>query len=244
MADDAEPLSGPELLARMEATWPAAKRQTLGPVTLRCGQGGGSRVSAATVEGPWTEADIPAAEAAMRAMGQRPLFLLRQGDEALDACLAERAYTVMDPVVLYLAGLSGLGPRPDALAAFAHWPPLAITRALWAEGGIGPERVAVMNRVTLPKTAILGRQADRAAGAAFVVLSGSVAFLHALEVAPDSRQRGAGAVILRAAAAWAEDAGGTWLALAVTEANVPARRLYASLGMRAVGQYHYRVLQA
>jgi len=29
--------------------------------------------------------------------------------------------------------------------------------------------------------------------------------------------------------------------VAVTEANAPARALYASLGMKAVGQYHYRV---
>ena len=56
------------------------------------------------------------------------------------------------------------------------------TRALWAEGGIGPARLAVMDRVTLPKTAILGRTGDRAAGVAFVAATGDCAMLHALEV--------------------------------------------------------------
>jgi GNAT superfamily N-acetyltransferase len=115
-----------------------------------------------------------------------------------------------------------------------------VARQLWEEGGIGPARVAVMDRVQVPKTAILGRAGDRAAGAAFVAVHGNVAMLHALEVAPALRRNGCGHNILRAAALWARDQGADTLALLVTERNIAARALYASLNMRAVGQYHYR----
>jgi ribosomal protein S18 acetylase RimI-like enzyme len=55
----------PDLLAEvMEATWPPARRWALGPVTLRDGAGGGKRVSAASVEGAFTEADLDAAPVA------------------------------------------------------------------------------------------------------------------------------------------------------------------------------------
>lgn len=237
-------MAAPDFAGLMEPTWPPAERMRSGPFTLRRGLGGGSRVSAATAEAPFDSGDIAEAEAAMTAMGQRALFMIRPGDEALDAALAARGHAVMDPVVLYAAPIADLGPPPDPLAAFPHWPPLQIARLLWAEGGIGPARVAVMERVALPKTAILARSGDRPSGAAFAARSGPVAFLHALEVTPACRRKGAARALVRAAAAWAADSGEEWLALAVTAANGPARSLYASLGMQAVGQYHYRIKPA
>lgn len=63
----------PDLLAEVtEATWPPAATHRHGPWLIREGQGGGQRVSAASATGNWTEADIPTAEAAMRALGQPP----------------------------------------------------------------------------------------------------------------------------------------------------------------------------
>ena len=58
----------------IDATWAPAAMTQAGPWTIREGQGGGQRVSAATANGPVTEADLPQAEAAMRALGQTPLF--------------------------------------------------------------------------------------------------------------------------------------------------------------------------
>jgi GNAT superfamily N-acetyltransferase len=231
---------GADLMAAMEATWPPAGRRRLGPVVLRDGAGGGKRVSAASLDGPWTAAALDAAEAAMRSAGQAPLFQIRDGDGALDAELARRGYLPVDPVVLYAADLADLGPVPDPMTAFAHWPPLAIARAIWADAGIGPARVAVMARAAGPKAALLGRSRDRASGALFVALHARVAMVHALEVAPDRRREGSARNLMLAAAAWARAAGGERLALAVTAANAPARALYTSLGMQAVGQYHYR----
>lgn len=227
----------PEVLARvMEETWPPAARWRLGPFTLRDGAGGGKRVSAASVEGVFAGADLDAAEAE----GVR-LFVVREGEAALDAALAARGYGVVDPVVAYAAPAARLAePAPEPLAAFPHWPPLAIAREIWSEEGIGPARVAVMERVAGPKTVVMARTKDHPVGAAFVAVSGDIAMLHALEVRQAARRQGSANNILRVAAQWALDQGASTLSLVVTEANAPARALYASLGMRVVGQYHYR----
>ncbi|WP_040671623.1 GNAT family N-acetyltransferase [Rhodobacter ferrooxidans] len=228
-----------DIYAVLEATWPPAARQSLGPWCIRDGQGGGKRVSAATAEGDWTAQDIPAAETAMQALGQPALFLIRDGDAALDAELASRGYRIVDPVVAYAAPCDTIAP-PDLMTAFPHWPPLGIARDLWEAEGIGPERLAVMDRAAGPKTVILGRAGDRAAGVAFVAIHGPSAMLHALEVAPDRRRLGVASNILRASAHWAQDNGAGTLSLVVTTANAGARALYASLGLQAMGQYHYR----
>lgn len=250
----------PATLAQvMEATWPPARSLTCGPFTLRDGQGGGKRVSAATLHGPWAEADIDRAGAGMAALGQDRLFMLTEGDGALDQALAARGYQIIDPVVAYAAPVADLIRPLPPLATFAHWPPLAVTAEIWAEGGIGPARLAVMDRVPGPHTALLSRSGTRAgrdengqpaddpsreacSGACFVALSGDVAMLHALEVLPAHRRQGAGRDLLQAAALWAKDQGAQTLSLVVTRENQPARALYESLGMQIVGQYHYRQL--
>ena len=87
---DTSAVTDPKYYEVVEATWPAAAKRNLGPVTLRDGQGGGSRVSAASVEGKATEAEVAAAEEAMRAAGRRPLFMIRDGQDDLDARLDAR----------------------------------------------------------------------------------------------------------------------------------------------------------
>lgn len=221
----------------MEATWPSASCTRCGPFVLRDGQGGGKRVSAATVEGPWSEADLDRAETAMSA----PLFLIRAGDEALDAALAARGYEVVDPVQAYAAPVDALvGEGPAYMTTFPHWPPMQIVRQLWQDAGIGPARLAVMERVRGPKTVILGRSSDRPSAAAFVACHGRHAMLHALEVVPGLRRQGSAQNVLRAAAGWAKAEGADTLSLVVTTSNVAARALYARMGMQEIGAYHYR----
>lgn len=220
----------------MDHTWPAATSRKVGPFTLRDGQGGGKRVSAATCDGPCSPADIDAAEAAM----DEPLFLIRPGNEALDATLGARGYHAVDRTVAYAAPVAALAAPLPPLTAFPHWPPLAVAATLWEEGGIGPRRIAVMERVEGPKSVILGRISDRPAGVVFVAKHGDVAMFHALEVGPRFRRHGLGRNLLRACANWAQDQGAETLSLLVTERNTAARELYASSGMQVVGQYHYR----
>ena len=84
----------PALLAEvMEATWPPASSWQFGPFTLRDGAGGGKRVSAASLDGSFTKADLDALEAAMPA----PLMLVRAGETALDAALDARGWQIVDP---------------------------------------------------------------------------------------------------------------------------------------------------
>lgn len=229
------------LTALLDGTWPAARYQSCGPFTLRTGLGGGSRVSAATTEGPVCGAEIDAAEAAMRGMGQVPIFMIRPGDAALDAQLAARGHDLFDPVTAYgcpVARLTDIAlPR---VTVFSIWEPLAIMREIWASGGIGPARLAVMARASGPKTGLLARQNEKPGGAAFVAIHGRVAMLHALEILAHQRRQGLGRWMLRAAAFWAAENGADTLAVACTRANVGANALYSSLGMSQVGQYHYR----
>lgn len=228
----------PESLTRvMEATWPPASRNSLGPFTLRVGAGGGKRVSAASCEAGFSDSELNAAEAAMA----EPLMLIREGDTALDAALDARGWRVVDPVVAYAAPTAALTAELPPLTAFPHWPPLEIARSLWAEGGIGSARIAVMDRVKGAKTAILARTDDRPAGVAFVACDGTEAMLHALEVSPNHRRKGVGLALLHAAANWASAEGATRLSLVVTRQNAAARALYDRIGMKVVGQYHYRM---
>lgn len=234
------------LEAVLEASWPAAGLRRLGPFSLRDGAGGGRRVSAATAEAPVSEAALEAALAALAGQGGPALFRLRPEacawDAALDALLAARGFRRADPTLFYAAPVAALAPEPlPGLRVFALWPPLAVQRLLWSEGGIGPERLAVMARAAAPHAALMARQDDRVAGTAFVALHGAVAMLHAVEVTAPLRRRGAARNLARAAAEWAAGHGARWLALAVTEANTPARALYAGLGMRQAGGYHYRI---
>ncbi|MGR3761648.1 GNAT family N-acetyltransferase [Roseobacteraceae bacterium NS-SX3] len=227
----------------VEATWPAAAKRALGPITLREGQGGGSRVSAATAERPVTEEDIAKAEEAMRAMGQPCLFMIREGETELDARLAARGYEVKDPVNLWTCPAAQLTDAAiPRVTTFCVWEPLAIQREIWAAGGIGPERVAVMERAAAPKTALLGRYDDKPAGAGFVAIHESTAMVHALEILPHQRRKGMGAWMMRQAAFWAVENGAGELAVLCTKANEGANRLYASLGMGVAGEYHYRIL--
>lgn len=228
----------PAILAALEATWPAAARHRVGPWTIREGRGGGSRVSAATADGPWRGDDIAEAEDAMADLGQRALFMVRADEGALDAALAARGYAVLDPVNLYLA-------RAGTVAGPLHrtyriWPPIAAQADIWRGAGIGPDRLAVMDRAGGPKTAILGRIDEDPAGVAFVAVHGAIAMLHALEVAGGHRRRGLGSGMLGACGAWAAEHGAIWLALAVTVTNDGANALYLRAGMRVAGGYHYR----
>ncbi|SNS88001.1 GNAT family N-acetyltransferase [Antarctobacter heliothermus] len=240
MSDDLNPF-----FDALDATWPAAARVAAGPWVLREGRGGGKRVSAATARGDWREDDLAAAEKSMKMMGQVPLFMIRPGEEALDAALSERGYALIDPVQLWVAPIDRLTDlRLPRVTAFAIWEPLAIMREIWEAGGIGAARQRIMDRAAPPKTGILGRVSDKPAGAGFCAVHGETAMVHALEIAHDHRQKGLGGWMMRCAALWAADQGASRIAVAATRENTGANALYATLKMEVAGHYHYRILNA
>lgn len=223
-----------------DATWPAAKRFAQGPWTLREGQGGGQRVSAATAREAVSDADIPLAEAAMREMDQRPLFMVREGEAALDDLLAARGYSIVDPVTVLSVPITKLTDVPiPPVTAFCIWEPLAIMAEIWTAGGIGPARLAVMERAAT-KTGILARWNEKPAGVAFAALHEDICMVHAVEVLPHQQRQGVATWIMRAAAHWGQAQGARELSVLCVEENARAQALYAKLGFAPVGRYHYR----
>lgn len=236
------PPDGPALFAALAATWPAAEEVHEGPLTLRRGDGG-SRVSAATFDGELDMLHLDTAARTMRGWGQTPLFMVRAGQDALDARLAQAGYSVKDPTVFYSAPIAKqTQQRPPPVTTFTAWPPLTVQHEIWQSGGVGPNRRAVMDRAVGPKVTHLGRLDDRPAGTCFTAISGEIAMLHALEILPAFRRRGLARYLLTAAAFWAASKGARWFALAVTEGNAGANALYQGLGMTRAGGYHYRRL--
>ena len=225
-----------------EYTWPPANAQDASAWTMRDGQGGGKRVSAATAQRLVSHDDLHVAEDAMKALGQTPLFMIREGEDALDQILDDAGYAVIDPVNLYACDIDSLTTeRPPRVTTFDIWPPLAIQADIWDAGGIGPARREVMARVNGPKTALFGRESSRPAATGFIAIHKGIAMIHALEVLEPHRGRRMGTHLTRHAAFWAADQGATHLAVLCTKANQGANALYSSLGMTVVGQYHYRI---
>lgn len=145
-------------------------------------------------------------------------------------------------MILYAAPLEQIAAIPTPrLSTFTLWPPLAVQREIWAAGGIGADRVAVMERVRGAKTALMARRDDRPVGVAFAAIHAQTVMLHALEVRPEERRKGDARRLMSQAAQWGETQGARHLALAVTEANIGARALYADLGLAPCARYHYRV---
>ena len=225
-----------------EGTWPPARAWVEGPWTLRDGAGGGKRVSAATARSDVSDGDIPSAEEAMRGMGQQPLFMIREGDDPLDALLAARGYDLIDEVQLYVAPVETLMDKPiPRVTCFAIWEPLAIMAEIWESDGIGPARLDVMERASV-KTGILSRWNEKPAGAAFAAIHDGVAMVHGVVTLEHQRRQGVAQWMMRAAAFWAHKNGASHISVLCVTANAPANALYKAMGFTPVGTYHYRIL--
>ncbi|MEZ5750590.1 MAG: GNAT family N-acetyltransferase [Paracoccaceae bacterium] len=225
------------LFAVSEATWPSAARRVEGPFVLRDGAGGGKRVSSALLAGPFSEAELDRVEPLL---GPKPLFQVTQGQDDLDAALERRGYGIVDPSIFYIAPVENVARKPKPVSLLGVWPPLAIQRQIWADGGIGPARIAVMERAAGPRQAFVARFQNRAAGVGFVAIHKGVAMLHALHVEPAFRRQGVARYMVQGMADWAGQNGADQFSLIVTQRNSAARGLYSSLGMAEACTYHYR----
>lgn len=228
-------------LARaFEDTWPAADYADAGGFRVGRGLGAGGRVSSARAVGPWVADDIPAAERIHQGWDQQPIFRVLDTDPDLADALLAVGYRRESPTSIMQAPVAMLMDQViPPLTTFAVWPPLAIQHDLWTSGTITLARQAVMGRVTGPRSSILGRIDDRAAGAAFAAVHADVAMVHAVEVLPAFRRRGLAGWMMRQAAIWAAGNGATRMALAVSRANAGARATWDRLGFAEVAGYSY-----
>lgn len=230
-----------DIARAFESTWPSAEYADAGGFRVGRGQGGGGRVGSARALGPDWQADAIAEIAEIqRGWGEAPLFRVADDDLALQGRLTAQGYSHGTPTAVLAAECATLAERPlPRLSAFEIWPPLAIQTDIWSAGNIPESRQAVMRRVALPHTALLGRVQDRAAGAAFVALDGPVAMVHAIEVVPELRRQGVAGWMIAKAAEWAAQQGADRLALAVGRANTGARAVYDRMGFIEMGGYGY-----
>jgi GNAT superfamily N-acetyltransferase len=236
-----------DLVPVIAATWPAEATHACGPFTVAQSNGGGSRVRAARLQDPHDDgstvqdAQIKQAAAAMAALGQPDLFMVPGTQTALDTRLAALGYARKDPTLALIADCAALAAPPPPVTCFEVWPPLAAQDEIWVRGGIGPDRLAIMQRVTGPRISLFGRINNHPAATAFVALQGDIAMLHALEVVDVARRQGLAGHVMRAAGQWALGQGARHFSVLVTRENLPAQGLYTSLGFQPVGHYHYRV---
>ncbi len=226
----------------LNRTWPAAKHIPQDCWCLRFGKGGGKRVCAATLEGIFDSQSIDAAAQNMHDFGQPSLFMVRNGENELDAALKIYGYEISDPCNIYAASVEKLTKqKPPRVSMFNIWEPLEIQKDIWRQGGIGAARLAVMERAKGAKASILMRWDNHPAGSAFVAMSNNIAMVHALEVLPYQRRKGVGKWAMRQAAIWAQEQGAHSISAICTKENTGANALYSSLNMRRVGGYHYRI---
>ena len=219
----------------IDATWPAVETRVADGWRLRRDPLGGNRVNAATVILPGQREHVDVALAA----GAR-LFMVRSGEEGLDARLAVRGFVERDHSRLLMRRLEDVAPVARDRVVFCEGVPAKL-RKLWAEGGIGPGRISIMERAVEPKTVLLGRVGDRAMGAAYVALGAEGrAMLHALQIDPGARRQGLAGDMMRASLLWAREAGAREMTLIVNAKNGAARALYAGLGFEEAARYHYR----
>lgn len=224
----------------LDATWPAAAFEMRNGWLLRKGAGGGKRVSAASLLRE--DAELISAESYMRSWNQVPLFQLTAHNQALDKALAAQGYVQVDPVTIYSAPVASLlDNSPETARIVRLSSPIALTKEIWAEGGIGQERIEVMRRVKVPREWLMARIDDKPAAVGFVAVANAIAMVHAVETRHIMRRQGAARMIINGAARFASDKGARELALAVTCANAPANQLYQKLGMTPVAAYHYRI---
>lgn len=229
------------LRAALAASWPAVEQADIGGFRIgrRDAASAARRIGlldgAACALGPWDADDLEAAIARAGAWGQPAGFHVTQDQQSLHSTLLARGFTQQRDLRIMSAPIRALTDQPPPpLAAFALWPPLAIQRDLWSEALIPPDQQAVMARVTVPHTALLGRVNDRAAGVGFAAASGPVAVVHALQTMPGLRRLGVAGWMLRQAGLWAAEQGAEHLVLMVDRENRPAIALFETLGFRDI----------
>jgi GNAT superfamily N-acetyltransferase len=246
----APPVADPDLEAIERASirfWQPHEQRMIGGWIWRYSNGGSQRAnSVATLDEPGMELDqaIAVAERLYRERGAPAWFQVTEVSRPadLDRILESRGYAVSDPCVTLARPLG----REEAAPA----PDIAIDSNLtdgWFEtyaSVITPDRRAqaraILERVPLPRAFCMLRRNGIPVATALCVVSGPIARIKCVATLAAARRTGAAEAVMQTAMSWAASAGARRMALGVTEANAPARALYAKLGFTLAGRYHIR----
>lgn len=223
------------------SSWPALGHVYDGQWVARFAAGYTKRANSVTCLGADGDpARIDRIAAHYHRRNQKPIFRISPlVPEWLDAALAGRGYTVLDPTLTLIADGGG-EPDPD-------WHEARDVTDAWcaayaAASGVPPHHVPTMRAMfsrIIPEVAFgTLRSGGEVAGWAMVVRDGAHVGIADVVIRPELRGRGLGRRLMRAVLAGA--AGRTaWLH--VTEANTAARGLYAALGFTEAYRCHYRI---
>ena len=228
----------------IDLTWPAKEFLELPEWKLRKSIKGGKRVSAVTAIGKSGIPAIQFVENTLEEWCQDKLFMIKAGENSLDEALKKRGYYIVDPTNIWSISSKVLTMQQiPPVTAFSIFPPLAIQRELWIANGINASRIEIMDRVKTPKTTIFGRINAKPAASAFVAVANKMAMVHALIVDHKCQRQGMGKFVMQKVGDWADQLGAKSVVVLCTKKNQSANNFYKSLGMRVIGEYHYRLFK-
>ena len=228
----------------IDLTWPAKEFLELPEWKLRKSIKGGKRVSAVTAIGKSGIPAIQFVENTLEEWCQDKLFMIKAGENSLDDALKERGYCIVDPTNIWSISAEALSMQQiPPVTAFSIFPPLAIQREIWKANGIDASRIEIMDRVKTPKTTIFGRINAKPAASAFVAVSNKIAMVHALIVDHKFQRQGMGKHVMQKVGVWAHQQGAESVVVLCTKQNQSANNFYKILGMKVIGEYHYRLFK-
>ncbi|NUR82521.1 MAG: GNAT family N-acetyltransferase [Nonomuraea sp.] len=216
--------------------WPAYEQERAGGWILRYAGGVTKRAnSVLALEGP---GDLAAAEAFYAARGLPCAFSMGPGvDPALDAELAERGYSLVDPtVIMAAADVPGLEPEHPVRIADEPWPEWLDT--WWSVDGRYAAGLSAAARICTGVPALYAAVEEDGVPVAVGrgVPQGDFTGVYCMATLPSARRRGLARSVLRALVRQAPSA-----YLVTTEVNRAAQELYRGEGFEVAGGYHYRV---
>ena len=236
--------SNSSIFETIDLTWPAEEFLELTEWKLRKSIKGGKRVSAATAIGKSGIPAIQFVENTLEEWCQDKLFMIKAGENSLDEALKERGYCIVDPTNIWSISAEALSIQQiPPVTAFSIFPPLAIQREIWTANGIDASRIEIMDRVKTPKTTIFGRINAKPAASAFVAVSNKIAMVHALIVDHKFQRQGMGKHVMQKVGVWAHRQGAESVVVLCTKQNQSANNFYKILGMKVIGEYHYRLFK-
>lgn len=231
--------------------WPGARCAVVSGWLLRSTNGYTKRANSANALQPATQLNTPLLrhiEAWYGRQRQPSIFRLSPlADAAVDALLHENGYQVVEPsVVMQRATHTEDTPWQPAQG-------LRLETQLneqWLHGygtasGLAPHQQhalsLIQQSIGMPcaYASLLHKGQPCAWGLA--VLELEAVGIYEVMVHPAHRAKGLGRQLLQGLLQWAAQQGATHTDLQVTGSNLPAQRLYTSLGFQAVYGYHYRV---